>query len=89
MIYKSNELLIDGIKPKKLARKYKKWILIGSLIIKVSKNKLVNRSVLISPSGNINCFYDKIHMYDVALSKREKYFESKTFSAGKKIKFLE
>ena len=32
---------------KKLAKKYKKWILIGSLIIKISKNKLVNRSVLI------------------------------------------
>jgi predicted amidohydrolase len=27
-------------------------------------------------------------MYDVVLSKREKYFESKTFSAGKKIKSL-
>ena len=27
---------------KGLAKKYKKWILIGSLIIKVSKNKLVN-----------------------------------------------
>jgi predicted amidohydrolase len=47
-----------------LAKKYKKWILIGSVIIKISKNKLVNRSV----------------------SNKEKYFESKTFSAGNKIK---
>jgi len=69
-----------------LAKKYKKWILIGSLIIKVSKNKLVNRSVLIDNKGKIKAYYDKIHMYDVVLSKREKYFESKTFSAGKKIK---
>ena len=72
---------------KKLAKKYKKWILIGSLIIKVSKNKLVNRSVLIDKNGRIRTYYDKIHMYDVVLSKREKYFESKTFSAGNKIKF--
>ena len=71
---------------KKLAKKYKKWILIGSLIIKVTRNKLVNRSVLIDKKGKIRSYYDKIHMYDVVLSKREKYFESKTFSAGKKIK---
>ncbi len=34
----------------------------------------------------IRSYYDKIHMYDVVLSKREKYFESKTFLAGNKIK---
>ena len=78
------DIYLNGIK--KLAKKYKKWILIGSLITKVSKNKLVNRSVLIDKYGKIRTYYDKIHMYDVVLSKREKYFESKTFSAGKKIK---
>ena len=71
---------------KKLAKKYKKWILVGSLIIKVSKNKLVNRSVLIDDEGKIRMYYDKIHMYDVILSKKEKYFESKIFVAGNKIK---
>ena len=78
------DIYLNGIK--KLAKKYKKWILIGSLIIKVSKNKLVNRSVLVDKTGKIRTYYDKIHMYDVVLSKKEKYFESKTFSAGKKIK---
>ena len=71
---------------KKLAKKYKKWILIGSLVIKISKNKLVNRSVLIDKTGKVRVYYDKIHMYDVILSKKEKYFESKTFRPGKKIK---
>ena len=75
---------LNGIKL--LAKKYKIWILIGSLIIKISKNKLVNRSVLVDKTGKIRTFYDKIHMYDVVLSKKEKYFESKTFSAGKQIK---
>jgi len=70
---------------KKLAKKYKKWILIGSLIIK-NKEKLLNRSVLIDNKGIIKTFYDKIHMYDAKLSKSEKYFESKTFKAGKNIK---
>ena len=71
---------------KELAKKYKKWILIGSLILKIRKNKLVNRSILISPNGKIKCYYDKIHMYDAKLSKKEKYFESKLFKSGKKIK---
>jgi predicted amidohydrolase len=80
----SEDTYLKGIK--KLAKKYKKWILIGSLIIKISKKKLVNRSVLINKQGQIKSFYDKIHMYDAILSKKEKYFESKTFTAGKKIK---
>ncbi len=71
---------------KKIAKKYKKWILIGSLIIKIAKNKLVNRSVLIDKRGKIKTYYDKINMYDVKLSKKEQYFESKTFSPGKKLK---
>ena len=72
--------------PQKSAQEYKKWILVGSVIIKVSKNKLVNRSILIDKNGKIRCFYDKIHMYDVVLSKKEKYFESKIFTAGKNLK---
>ena len=79
-----DDVYLNGIK--KLAKKHKKWILIGSLIIKVSRNRLVNRSVLVDKFGKIRTYYDKIHMYDVVLSKREKYFESKTFTAGKKIK---
>jgi len=71
---------------KGLAKKYKKWILIGSLIIKVSKDKLVNRSVLIDQNGKIRSYYDKIHMYDAILNKKERYFESKTFTAGNKSK---
>ena len=79
-----HDIYLDGIK--KLAKKYRKWILIGSIIIKISKNKLVNRSILIDKNGKIKKYYDKIHMYDVVLSTKEKYFESKTFAAGKKIK---
>ena len=80
----SEDIYLKGIK--NLAKKYKKWILIGSLIVKVTKNKLVNRSVLIDKTGKIRTYYDKVHMYDAVLSKKEKYFESKIFTAGKKIK---
>ena len=81
----NNDSYLLGIK--RLAKKYKKWILIGSLIIK-NKKKLLNRSVLIDDKGKIKTFYDKIHMYDAKLSKSEKYFESKTFRPGKNIKVV-
>ena len=69
----------------KLAKKYKKWVLVGSIIIKI-KNKLFNRSILISSKGKIRCYYDKIHMYDAKLSSKEKYYESKLFKPGNKLK---
>jgi len=82
--YMKDDLYLKAIM--KLAKKYKKWILVGSLILKINKNKLVNRSVLVDGNGKVRSYYDKIHMYDVTLSKKEKYFESKTFTAGTKIK---
>ena len=73
------------IEIRKIAKQYRKWILIGSAIIK-DKNKIKNRSVLINPKGKVQIYYDKIHMYDAVLSKKEKYLESKIFSKGNLIK---
>tara|TARA_B100001996_G_scaffold378986_1_gene363994 strand:+ start:148 stop:945 length:798 start_codon:yes stop_codon:yes gene_type:complete len=82
--FMNNDFYLKEIR--KLSKLYKKWILIGSLVVKVKKNKLANRSVLINPKGLIQSYYDKIHMYDVQLSKKESYFESKVFLAGNRIK---
>ena len=82
--FMNTDLYLKEIKT--LSKFYKKWILIGSLIIRVKKNKLVNRSVLVNPKGLVHSYYDKIHMYDARLSKKENYFESKTFLAGNKTK---
>ncbi len=79
-----NDLYLKSIK--NLSKINKKWILIGSMIIRHKKNNYVNRSILINNKGQIHSFYDKINMYDVKLSKREIYKESKIFKAGKKIK---
>ena len=60
-------------------------ILIGSLQTlgyKMSKIKLFNRSFLINRKGKIICKYDKIHMYDVKLSKHQSYQESKIYESG-------
>jgi len=70
---------------KKIAKQYKKWILVGSVLIK-ERSKIKNRSVLINSKGRIQTYYDKIHMYDAILSREEKYFESKTFTPGKFFK---
>ena len=68
-----DDLYCTGIKH--LAQKYKKWILIGSAIVKNKKNKIVNRSILIDPNGIIKKYYDKIHLFNVKLSSNEKYYE--------------
>jgi predicted amidohydrolase len=65
-----------------LARDRKKWLLIGSLPIKVAPEKLANRSLLIAPDGRIAARYDKIHMFDVDLAGGESYRESRNFDAG-------
>ena len=57
-------------------------LLIGSMCIKIAGDKMVNRSFLIDPQGDIRARYDKIHMYDVDLPSGESHRESKVFQAG-------
>ncbi len=68
-----------------IAKKNKKWILLGSVFIK-EKNKLKNRSIVIDSKGKIKAYYDKINMFDVKLSKKEIHNESKTFKPGTQLK---
>lgn len=58
------------------------WLLIGSMGVRVSEDKLANRSHLFSPQGRLAATYDKIHMFDVKLSRTEFYNESKDNDAG-------
>ena len=62
---------------------------IGSLLLREkNKKKLVNRSIFINTIGRIVKRYDKIHMFDVNISKQETHRESDTFKAGKNIALL-
>ena len=62
---------------------------IGSLLLKQkNKKKLINRSFIIDKTGSIKKYYDKIHMFDVEISSKEKYSESSTFEAGNKTAFI-
>lgn len=60
------------------------WLLIGSLALKTTDpdGRFANRSFLIDPSGEIIATYDKIHMFDVAVSAGETYRESAGYRPG-------
>ncbi len=74
---------------RRVCKSNSKWIMLGSIIVKISKDTLVNRSILINPNGEIEKFYDKIHMFDVKLSNSENYSESKLFQAGTEIETVD
>ncbi|MEM7250711.1 MAG: carbon-nitrogen hydrolase family protein [Pseudomonadota bacterium] len=65
-----------------LARETERWLLAGSLIIKVEEERCANRSFLIDPTGQVVAHYDKVHMFDVDLQNGESYRESRTYRPG-------
>jgi len=67
---------------REVARKLSIYIHIGSLAIKASPEKAVNRSFLIDRKGDLAARYDKIHMFDVDLAGGESYRESNNYRAG-------
>ena len=74
---------------KEIAKNLDVNILIGSLQTleyKILTKKLYNRSFLIDRKGKVICKYDKIHMYDVKISKQQSYQESKTYESGQSAK---
>ena len=62
------------------------WLMIGSLALKTNDpdGRFANRCFMIGPDGAIVAQYDKIHMFDVALSKNETHQESKGYRPGDK-----
>lgn len=66
------------------AKEARIWLLIGSLALKTddADGRFANRSFLVSPDGSIAARYDKIHMFDVTVSKEETYRESDGYRPG-------
>ncbi|WP_373636833.1 carbon-nitrogen hydrolase family protein [Yoonia sp. BS5-3] len=60
------------------------WLSLGSLAVKTDDRhgRFANRSFLIDPKGRIVARYDKIHMFDVAVSETETYRESAGYRPG-------
>ncbi|WP_169566000.1 carbon-nitrogen hydrolase family protein [Sneathiella limimaris] len=67
------------------AKTHQKWIHAGSLVIKKpDDDRLANRALLISPDGQVQASYDKIHMFDVELDNGESHKESSAYAPGEK-----
>jgi len=69
-----------------LARELGVWTLLGSLAVKISADKVNNRSYLLNAAGEVVETYDKIHLFDVALKRGESYKESNTVAPGSAAK---
>jgi predicted amidohydrolase len=67
---------------REIARKLSIYLHVGSLAIRLTPEKAVNRAFLIDPRGEIVARYDKIHMFDVDLTGGESYRESRNYRAG-------
>ncbi|MBN9149092.1 MULTISPECIES: carbon-nitrogen hydrolase family protein [unclassified Nitrobacter] len=65
-----------------LARELKIYLNVGSLALRATPDRAVNRSFLIGPSGDILARYDKIHMFDIDLGGGESYRESANYQPG-------
>jgi len=65
-----------------LAAELKIHLHVGSLALRFSPEKAVNRSFLIAPDGHILASYDKIHMFDIDLPGGESYRESSNYQPG-------
>jgi len=55
---------------------------IGSLALRATPERAVNRSFLIAPDGAVIASYDKIHMFDIDLPDGESYRESANYQPG-------
>ncbi|MCP4187800.1 MAG: carbon-nitrogen hydrolase family protein, partial [Gammaproteobacteria bacterium] len=64
------------------AKQHKLIILVGSQLIKLDNNRIVNRSFLLDTQGAITARYDKLHMFDIQLANGEYYRESEMITPG-------
>lgn len=64
-------------------------LVIGSLALRGSDGRAVNRQVVFGPDGAVKALYDKIHMFDVSLGAGEVYRESDQYAPGSKAVLTE
>ncbi len=65
------------------AREACAWILVGSLSVRAANGQLANRSILISPQGEIRATYDKINLFDAHPDDTQKEsLESRLYQRG-------
>ena len=66
-----------------LALRHGIWLHLGSVpVIHESGEKLANRSILITPDGQVQARYDKMHLFDINLASGESWRESSAYIGG-------
>ena len=80
--YEAHDVSLAGYQA--LAAELGVWLSIGSLAVKTddADGRYANRSFVINPSGAVTKRYDKIHMFDVDVTKDETYRESDGYLPG-------
>jgi len=76
------DLAVIGLRA--LARELSVWLLIGSALVRRPDGKAANRSLLITPQGEVAAAYDKLHMFDVDLPTGERHRESAVYEPGER-----
>lgn len=64
------------------AKTHRVWVHLGSLCIALGGDMLANRTLVITPNGDVTARYDKLHMFDVDLGAGEVYKESALYQQG-------
>ena len=80
--HEAHDLSLAGYQT--LAAELGVWLSIGSLALKTddADGRYANRSFVIDPTGAVTTRYDKIHMFDVDVTKDETYRESDGYRPG-------
>lgn len=65
-----------------LARELGVWILLGSIPVRVSAEKVNNRSYLLAADGSVVARYNKLHLFDVNIRDGQNYRESASVLNG-------
>lgn len=67
------------------AKKYKLWIIAGTIPIKKRGNRVKASNLVFDNQGKCAARYDKIHLFDVKISEHEAHQESLTTEPGNKL----
>lgn len=70
---------------RRAARESSTWILIGSLSVRADGEHLANRSIVVSPQGEVRATYDKINMFDANPDDAQAHRESRLYRRGQEV----
>ena len=70
---------------KKMAISNEVWLLMGSIPVVTESGVIRNRSIILSPTGEIIDYYDKIHLFDVNIRDGQCYRESDYVQPGNRL----